>query len=469
MIPEQFPLTITSLAHDGRGIGFLSKAFAEKRGLAVFVPNALPGETVLCQKRKEARNYLEAQKLETLGCAFTPARPICPHLQACNACPLQRLPYDSQLRWKEKLAKDALLRIGKLNEQHLDAVWEGAQGAPLLNGFRNKVTLAFGKDAQGRAAYGYRERQSHTIVPVQQCALIEEKAQDLLSVCGQLVLQSELPVYEKQGFWRFLTLRRARTVTDAALSWHILLVTSQGSKSERQAVRQLADKILCLAPDLGSVTHEERRLADHCAQGQKRIFSVFAKSGGDARLVQNLRNKLFHLDISSFFQVNDAAHELLVQAAIDMDQATEGPLLDLFCGVGAPGQLLAANHDVCLGLELDKRAIAKARINAALNGLNNWQYKPCDLHKPVKGHFPERSKCATVLVDPPRSGLTPALCRQILTLSPRHLLYISCNPVTLARDSVSLASDYQLGRIMGIDLFPHTQHLECCSLWERKK
>lgn len=464
---EVFTLKITSLAHDGRGIGFVESA-GQGRGLAVFVANALPGEIIRCQLSKRARNYLEGQKLATLTTTFTPEQPHCAHGQACGACPLQPLPYPSQLFWKETLLKDSMLRVGKFAEGQLNDCWQGLAPAPLLRGFRNKITLAFGKTETGAAALGMRRRNSHLVTPIKACALIDSSAQAIIANCEKLALASNLPVYAGDGFWRFVTLRRARTLDSPANRWNALILTSPGTSQERQKAQKLAEQLLELQPQLLSVSHWERKAKDLLATGQKRVFG--SSKSAHATLALEAGGELFGINDNSFFQVNDSAASLLVEKIRQLDSATAGPLLDLYCGVGAPGQLLAKQHDSCLGMEIDQNAIKYARSNASLHGLSHWRYQACDVPTALAAFAPQDlRKFVTILLDPPRSGLGNETTQKITELRAEKLLYISCNPVTFARDSLILKSKFQLQRLAAVDMFPHTPHLECCSLWSRVK
>ena len=186
--------------------------------------------------------------------------------------------------------------------------------------------------------------------------------------------------------------------------------------------------------------------------------------------------RLFALDAASFFQVNTRAAQNLARLARDMLRQTRGgaengaALLDLYCGAGAPGQLLAPDYERLLGVEYDKRAVALARRNAERAGLARCRYEAGDAAVLLDRLRRERRGPGwdTVLADPPRAGLAPRVLDGLLALRPQHILYISCNPATLARDANGLRTRYRLERLTAVDLFPHTPHLECLSLWRFK-
>lgn len=463
-----FIITITGLAHDGRGIGFLPQP-GQKRGLAVFVERALPGQTIRCVSMRNYANYHEAKLLEVLKSDFTPDTPHCPQQIECGGCPLQPLPYPLQLQWKEKLVLDAMLRIGKLPAAELHNAWEGLTASPATQSFRNKVVLAFGKTADGLPALGFRSRGSHVVLPFDACALIEQSAYPIICQANKLALASKLPVFESSGFWRFLTLRRAATADSQHLAWHAILTTSPADKIQSKIVTDLGVRLLADHTSLASFTHEERRRNDRLAAHGTRKLRL-GRGDRPTDIALELGGRTFCLDVGSFFQVNGPASQILAKTAKDMDTAARGHLLDLYCGVGAPGQLLAERHESCFGIERDAAAIKWARENAAGAGLAAWKYA-CGNAEEKTAELARTSKYSfqAVLLDPPRSGIGKMGIRNIVKLAPENIIYISCNPATLARDAEELQKGYKMERLAGVDMFPHTPHLECCGIWTRRE
>ena len=313
------------------------------------------------------------------------------------------------------------------------------------------------------------------------------------------------------GFWRFFVLRRGLAADLRTPRWWALCITSPGDAQQRAAVRALGREVLAAFPQLYAFIHEERSTADAFAFGEKRVQTLDA-TGMDnpaaARLFQPLNGAYFALDAASFFQVNTAAAQVLARTAQSMltPQAEAAPesrgLLDLYCGVGAPGLLLAADYAALLGLEQDARAVKLATINAANNGQHHCQYKAgdaalrlerlaacgaqniwaathsqttqgdnetidaaADAAKPNTHAGTTLPSVTDALVDPPRAGLSPRALDALLRIAPERILYISCNPSTLARDAAQLRCRYRLERLAVVDLFPHTPHLETLSLW----
>ena len=503
---ECLDLVLDGLSHDGRGIGHLGDTGRPHgRGLTVFVEGALPGQTVRCRIIARRPRFLEAALLEVLRPAPDAIPPLCPHAggdaapqtPACGGCALQPMPYARQLEWKARLARDALLRIGGLKAENQERAWGGLLPSPGLAGFRNRMTLAFGTSAAGALLLGQRSRGDAEVVATPSCALLPAGGRELLEEARAAAAESVFTAWRAperrrrdsggaRGFWRFLSLRQGWLPGEELPRWWALCLTSPGNRRERAAVRALGERLLGMGPScrLGGFIHEERSQRDALAAGERRVFcldATGAETPDAATLHLPLGGRNFALDAASFFQVNTGGAELLARTVTDMAATAAGRgLLDVYCGVGAPGQLLAARFEAVLGMESDRRAVAMARRNAESAGLNDCRYESGDagallgrlaagmpLPGAAKGHAVPPWDMA--LVDPPRGGLAPAALDALLQIAPEHLLYVSCDPATLARDAVRLTTRYRLERLTAVDLFPHTPHLECCSLWRRSR
>ena len=488
---EILTVTVDSLAHDGRGIARVTTDGNDGRGAAVFVTGALPGQIVRARVVRRKTRLLEADLLDVLRPAADAVPPLCPHQSVCGGCPLQIMPYPAQLRWKENLALEALSRIGRLDRTLLNSVWEAPRPSPDHTAFRNKMEFAFGPGADGGLVLGLRRRGGAEVVPVPDCVLPPAGARDILEAARSMAETSGLPPYVApasrrnagrskgidaagaHGFWRFLILRHGQKGDDPAPRWWVLCVTSPGGATGRTAARALGERLLQRFPDLAAFIHEERQSPDPLAAGERRVLCLNERGREEAEaalLHLPLGSRLFGLDAASFFQVNTGAAQSLARLATEMLNAggveKGSSLLDLYCGVGAPGQLPAPAFERLMGLEYDRRAVALARRNAEQAGLAHCRYEAGDAAVLLERLRRDRSAAwDTVLADPPRAGLAPKVLDSLLKLRPRRIIYISCNPATLARDAQALQTHYEPARLTGVDLFPHTPHLECLSLW----
>lgn len=538
--PTHLTLDITALSHDGRGIARLApEDDRSSKGTVVFVANALPGQRVNARVLRCKPSFIEADAATLLRQSPDSIDPICPHHAECGGCPLQTMPYAQQLYWKRTLAVDALTRIGKFDRDQIESLLPPVTGSPALTRFRNKMEFAFGHDTTGATALklGLRRRNGRDVVAVPRCALMPPEALQIVNLVGKLAAESGFAAYaaphsrqnppirpthgqQKQvrrggfarraprdhaipvhdiadnGFWRFFVLRCGLAADMRTPRWWALCITSPGDAPQRAAVRMLAREVLAVFPQLAAFIHEERATADAIAFGEKRVQTLDEtgrENPSAARLFLPLAGMNFTLDAASFFQVNTGGAQALAQVAQHMllpdspaecqQNARPRGLLDLYCGVGAPGLLLARNYSALLGLEQDSRAVKLAAINARVNDINYCQYEAGDaVHRlehlaPLKpasrwlaAGFDESAsipQATDALADPPRAGLSPRALDALMQIAPDRILYISCNPATLARDAAQLRHKYSLERLEAVDLFPHTPHLECLSLWRR--
>lgn len=426
---------------------------------------ALPGQTVRCRITSGAKNYLTGQLLEVVSSDFMPEKPLCPHDQ-CGGCPLAPLPYAIQLRWKEQLMRDALQRIGKIPGELIQSAFTATSSAGRLRHFRNKITLAFGRDEQGQFCLGFRRRYSHVVTAMTDCALVGPTASGLVARVFEAVHASVSDGRTKPDFWKFLTLRRGYN-EDGVDGWRVILLTRLADRRSRKAVARIAERLLTDAAQLHAVIHQTRRKEDRLAHGDTTVSAI---GRDDAPLIMSmpLGGRLFRLPVTSFFQVNNSGAEALAAATLRMSAHTDGPLLDLYCGVGSPGQLLSANHERCLGLELDAEAASWAMRNASCASLTDWHYESGEVGKSLRKIIQKKRKFGTVLMDPPRTGAEPGVAGAIEVLAPESIIYISCNAATLGRDAAQLSQRYQLKKIELVDMFPHTPHVEICTLWRAR-
>ena len=469
---QELLLTISGLTDDGRGV-------ARHDGKVYFVAGALPEQQVAARVTREKKRFAEAETLRVLADMPDARPPLCPHAADCGGCPLQTMPYERQLAWKARLVRDAFGRIGGLAE----APVLGALPSPRLVAFRNKMEFAFGEGADGALTLGLRRRGSRAVLPVTDCALMPEGGMRLLAALRDAAAASGLAaqrfaedgrgrgtVRAAGGLWRFAVLRHAQD-TGGGKGWWLQLVTGAADAAARRAVRQVGESLLARFPALKGVVHDVRLSDDMLAQGEKRALEL-GSCGAD--LVQELDGQPLRLDIGSFYQVNTEAAGLLCREAKNaaaLRRASAPVLWDVYCGSGAPGLALAGDCALLLGVEYDAAAVRRAGENARALGHIHCRYEAGDAEAVLTrlaqaGRLPAPD---VVLVDPPRAGMAAGVLRQVVQAAPARVVYISCNPATLARDAGLLCAEgYALRQVRPVDLFPHTPHVECVALLERR-
>lgn len=468
---DAFTLDIVELAHDGRGIGFISQSGTPCkgwRGKAVFVAGCIPGQTVVCRPIRNKSDWMEAAPVKVLqeGDATSP---LCPHHAQCGGCSLQRMPYQSQLFWKDRLARQAMLRIGKLGSDELEAAWKFPFPSPLQTCYRNKLELAFGHDRNGKLVLGFRKAASHEICDIESCALVDDVALRLARTFKDQVAGIISSYRAHRRFLpKFLILRKGISPNGNNWGWWIICITGSTDTRMRNDLAYAGRALLSTFPEAACFIHEESSGNGRVPHSARRISII----GSDSPILRiPLGAHLFQLDPDSFFQVNDGSAHILANIAQDMattTASTDASLLDLYCGVGAPGQLIASQYKNLTGIECDKAAIKQARANALSAGLENCAYVAANTGTGIEVCSKNTGKWQTILADPPRAGIDARTMKVILDIAPRNIIYISCNPSTLARDSAILANRYRPLTLASVDMFPHTPHLECCTLWQRR-
>ncbi|MBQ7585662.1 MAG: 23S rRNA (uracil(1939)-C(5))-methyltransferase RlmD [Desulfovibrionaceae bacterium] len=467
-----YTLKIQDLSPEGRGIARLPMGTSE---MVVFVSNALPGQVVKAEILKRKSNFFEARSLEIIDKAKS-LPPLCPHHLQCGGCPLQTLPYEAQLQTKTKLLSATLMNQAKLKAEDLAKVLDPILASPQICGYRNKIEWAFGSHPKSKKTIlGQREAKSSQVILTEDCMLFKAKAKPIIYALGKEVASSDLPPFtlelnnrkpHGQGFWRFFILRETRDENDSSLKWLAQIITSKASAKERKIVAKIALKLLQEFKSLKAIVHEERLSCDRLSQGQNRL-QIFAQKGQDSNIMLPLGGQSFLMDPAAFFQVNLSAAEILVsslQKKLKPYLKPASTLLDLYCGVGVWGLLLAHFFDQVVGVEVNPKASASAQNNAKRLGYKHCSFF-CGLAEQKLGL---QGQVSTVILDPPRSGLQNATLKHLFNLKPETILYVSCNPQTLARDLKLMLTQYELQSITPIDFFPHTIHLETLTLLTMK-
>lgn len=464
-------IKISGIAHDGRGIGFLS---GNGRGKLVFVPDSLPGQTIKCKVIEEKKNFCEASLIEILNSDSAKIQePICTHHKICGGCPIQQLPYPNQLQWKQKLIFDAIKKIGHIN--NLDQIWTKLIPSVRLKHFRNKIELAFGTDENGNLIIGYRKKKSHEVFNLNDCAIIPAEIISFIKEFKNLA-QNFSSFDGKNGLLRFIVFRQTLNPLNQMLAWKILLITSRLGKKQKCRLQDIARTLINKFDDIIGFVLEERFTNDYLAIGQRRVFCLNKDAKEDIEgSICSLpaANKLFKFDISSFFQVNSFAAENLASLVLETYNKIEHPgnIIDLYCGVGFPGLIIPTQPCLYEGIEINPMSVKFAKINSTEFNLNNntcnFNWITGDLNK-YSGQKNEHG-FQTCLTDPPRSGLSKNNLNFIKDQNISNIIYISCNPSTMARDLNLLKENYKLTTLAAIDMFPHTMHVECCGLLQKIK
>jgi 23S rRNA (uracil1939-C5)-methyltransferase len=440
---------VESLAYGGRGV-------ARVDGRVVFVERAVPGQKVRARLTKVKKRFAEAVFVEEVSPSPEAAEPFCRHFGECGGCLFQNLAYEAQLREKGTQVEETMRRIGGVEfAEVLPPV-----GSPRTRAYRNKMEFAFEGVGAG-LALGLRVRGGKRVVDVPACGLMSDKAIEVVREAGEFCRESGAPSWSpknRKGFWRHLVVRQSRT--DERILVH--LITSL-EKEHYEAAAALGEYLVAEV-GVDGFAHSTRKSAQELAFGERRILTI-----GLERLTERVktgdRELRFNISADAFFQPNTDTAEILYAAALDFADPQEGErVLDLYCGAGGFGLAMAGKAESVLGLEMVEAAVLDAGRNAESNGLTNCEFKVVDLdggpEQPVR-----LPKAEVVVCDPPRGGMSEPLVEALKRMAPERIVAVSCDPPALARDIALLG--YEPVRLLAVDQFPHTAHVECVALLKR--
>ncbi len=453
-----FEIEIETIAFGGRGLGRLE-------GMAVFVDQALPGDRVRARVVRKKKRHAEARMVELLEPSADRVDPPCPYVGWCGGCKWQALKYERQLVYKRDQVEEALGHIAGIDRVSVHPTLASQQ----VYHYRNKMEFSCADrrwllPAQmgdstidtGFALGLHVPGTFYKVLDIEACLLQPDLGNQLLDTVRRHMRASGRPPYGLKshvGFWRFLMLRHAV----AHDHWMVNLVTSE---EDRETVQPLADDLVMHYPQVVSVVNNisDRRAA--IAVGEREILLA-----GEPVLRESVAGLQFNVSANSFFQTNTlgaAALYGVVERMADL-QGTE-QVLDLYSGTGAISIYLAARARSVVGFEWTAAAVADAEINCRLNGLTNCRFVEGDVLKQLPAW--ERP-VDVMIIDPPRVGMHPKVLKQVIDLAPGRIVYVSCNPATLARDLLALKTCYQVAEVQPVDLFPHTWHIEAVARLEK--
>ena len=457
---DTLSVTIDDLAYGGEGVG-------RADGYVVFVPGGVPGDTVrvrLTQARARfGRGTIESIERPSPDRVEAP----CPYFGHCGGCRLQHLRYEAQLSLKTKQVTDCLQRLGGVGTFEMRPILP----APEIYGYRNKMEFTVARADAGERAVpkgrrlepaagdggpvvGLHEADRYdAVLDIERCLLQSDRMNALLDEARRFIAERRLTVYNQEsgeGLLRFLMLREGRGTGEAMIN----IVTSAPSVPE---LEPLVGRVQARVPETSSIVLNVNPKKASVAVGVEEHLL-----GGRDHIRESLGGLTFQVSAGSFFQTNTAQAERLFGLVLDAAALTgEETVLDLYAGTGAISLLLARRCRRVFGIEVAPAAVADAVRNAEINGITNCTF----LAGEVRFVLPElisRGVSADVAVcDPPRAGFHPKALAALATLAPGRIVYVSCNPATLARDVGDLArSGYRVEWVQPVDMFPHTPHIE---------
>jgi 23S rRNA (uracil1939-C5)-methyltransferase len=445
---EELVLSVDSLAFGGNGVARLN-------GFVVFVRRGLPGDTVRARVTKVKGNHAEAEAVELLAPGPARVDPPCDHFGACGGCRLQDLAYDAQLDAKATQVLDALERLGGLEGATLEPIVPAVEAF----GYRNKLEWSFTQTPAGPALGFHRAGRWDEVLEIERCHIATPAGNAIRDAAREWARLEDLRAYSQatgEGFLRHLVVREGRNTGQAL----VVLVTAPG---ELRGARRLVET-LRRVPEVRSVHHA---VNDRPAEVTNLPTTVLH---GEGWIEEELLGRRFRVRPNAFLQTNTAMCERLYELVLEYAALTGGETVyDLYCGIGTIGLTLAERSLTVWGIEISEESVACALENAELNGITNTAFFAGEVGRAVAELVPRAGRPDLVVVDPPRAGLSGKALRRVGALESPRLLYVSCNPTTLAADAAVLCRElgYRLERARPLDMFPHTPHVETVALFTR--
>lgn len=432
-------------------IGMRGEGVARHQGMPLFVPGILPGEEALVALSEQRATFARAELRELLEESPQRRSSFCPYFPACGGCQLQHWDYQAQLAWKRRQVEELFRRQAGLDVQVLPPLTAATQAV------RNKVQLPVQADAGGdrQLQIGFFRSRSHRVVDLDSCPMQSPLANRALRILRSLLAEFDITAYDEQkqqGLLRHILLRTDRD--DTAL---MIVLVLNGEALPGQ--ERLAQALQAALPELRGLSININRKPGNTILGpETRLI------WGSEYLVDAIGDLRFQVSASSFFQTNRYLTETLYEVALQQARLTGTELvLEAYCGTGTISAFLARKAAKVIGVEINAQAVADAGRNAELNGLKNLSFHQGASELVLPELLRQGVRPDLVLVDPPRQGCAVPLLEAIAEASVPRLVYISCNPATLVRDAAWLVErGYRLGEIQPVDMFPWTEHLECC-------
>ncbi len=442
---QKVTVTIRDLSSDGDGIG-------SYEGFTLFVPKALIGEVVEVKVKKIKKNYGIAKVIRWIKTSNERNSPKCPYFGRCGGCQIMHLDYEAQINVKATRIQEALKRIGLVE---IDCEIR-VQKSPKEFYYRNKVQLPFCMDG-GRLSYSLYAKGSHENVPIKSCFIHNELGEKILPGILDVLAKHRLTPYQSGAEHSIL---KHLLVKTAVNSEELLIVLITHSKPLK-ILEDVAEDVMKIDSKIKGVIHHENTRSDNVILGDK-----FTTLSGDNYIQEKLCDFYYNISAPSFFQVNPFQAENLYQKATEIGELSkQDVVIDAYCGIGALSLFLAKHAKKVIGLEYVSRAIEDAKQNAAINQITNTEFFAGD----VIDLFPKIENGDVIYLNPPRKGCEKPVLDQVVSIGPKKIIYISCDPMTLARDAKILCENgYKLDYAEGFDMFPQTMHVETLARFIRK-
>lgn len=465
-LPVLENITITDYAAEG-------KALARVNELVVFVPFAVPGDVVDLQVRRKKHSYCEAEIIRFIKYSERRVKPFCQHFGICGGCKWQNIPYDEQLRMKQKQVYDQLTRIGKVNLPEFNQIL----GSVKTQSYRNKLEfgcsnrrwltqdeIASGSDFTQMNAVGFHITGAFDkILPIEKCWLMDDLQNKIRNAIRDYAYEHDIVFYDIRrqcGLLRDIMVRNSDTG-----EWMVLIQFHYEKDEDEVIAKNLLQHIADSFPEITSLLYVNNQKGNDTFNDLN--IEVFK---GNDYIYETMDGLTFKVGAKSFYQTNTKQAYYLYSVVRDFANLTGNELVyDLYTGTGTIANFVSRYAKRVIGIEYVPEAIEDAIINSEINNISNTLFFAGDMKDILTESFiSENGTPDIIITDPPRAGMHPDVVQTIIKTAPKRIVYVSCNPATQARDLSLLDDLYEVVAVQPVDMFPHTPHVENVVLLNRR-
>lgn len=444
---EKYEININRLGINGEGIGYLNNK-------VVFVDGVIPGEKVIIKLVEEQKNFFKGKLIEILVASDKRDKPLCPYYDDCGGCQLQHITYDDQLMFKKNLIIQALNKYAKIDYKISILNTEGMDNP---YNYRNRAQMPLGTDKNRRVKTGFYQANSNKLVFIDKCIIHKDKTNKIISDLVYLINKSKIKVFDsknKNGILKYVSVRE-----NNKNQIMVTVVFTKGSKEVDLLCKNIAK--------ISGVDSVYKNIND--GKNNEIVTDKLNYISGLKTINETIGKLSFTLLPNTFLQLNTIQTEKLynyVSSLIPHEKRYK--ILDAFCGVGTIGQWISSKALEVRGIDINKSSIKTARSNCEINNITNCFYSVGKVETKIKEYFNDDFIPDIVIFDPPRTGLRKDTIDLLNKYKIKKIIYISCNPSTLAKNIRDLKSNYKVISIKPFDMFPQTSHTESVTLLELK-
>ena len=459
-------ITITDVAAEG-------KALTRVGEMVVFVPFAVPGDVVDLQIKKKKHSYCEAEVVRFIKYSNVRATPKCEHFGVCGGCKWQNLPYEEQLKAKQKQVYDQLRRIGKVELPEFQPI----MGSVKTFEYRNKLEFGCCNKrwlTKEQVASGFKYDNMNgigfhitgafdKILPIEKCWLMDDTHNQIRNAIRDYAFVNNLNFFDlrgQKGLLRDIIIRNSNTG-----EWMVIVQFHYDQEGDEQKAKALLQHVADRFPQITALMYVNNQKCNDTIGDQ----DVMVFKGND-HIFETMEGLKFKVGPKSFYQTNTDQAYLLYKVAREFAQLTgEEIVYDLYTGTGTIANFVAHKAKKVIGIEYVPEAIEDAKVNSQVNGIENTSFFAGDMKDILTDDFiAEHGRPDVIITDPPRAGMHPDVISVIMKARPKRIVYVSCNPSTQARDLQLLDAEYKVVKVQPVDMFPHTPHVENVVLLELK-